>query len=229
MKKICALLTLVLFAAPTVGQERIIGGRLAEEGEFPEVVRVSNGCTATLVGPSVILTAAHCTTGSDSSLSFVVDGKTYRSKCTAGGGPGGLDMSLCKVDEPVVGITPALIKGSVANGTKVTIAGCGCTVWMSQTDGRLRVGNAAVVSTSNVSMTMRNGAAICPGDSGGPTFLRIENAFEELHYLVGVNSQGDGTSSYNPRADTQEAHDFFTSWSKKNGDVEICGVTSDCL
>src|SRR5688572_16155212 len=38
----------------------IVGGVQAGSGEFPWVVRLSNGCSGTLVRQQVVLTAAHC-------------------------------------------------------------------------------------------------------------------------------------------------------------------------
>ncbi len=43
-------------------QEEILGGDLASVGQFPTVVAIVNAglCTGTLVGPDLVLTAAHC-------------------------------------------------------------------------------------------------------------------------------------------------------------------------
>lgn len=38
----------------------IVGGELAEPGQFPWVVRLSVGCAGALTAPRVVLTAAHC-------------------------------------------------------------------------------------------------------------------------------------------------------------------------
>lgn len=54
-------------ALPAGQQLRIIGGKLADEGEFPDCVAVGSAsrfcCTGTLIARNVVLTAAHCVLG----------------------------------------------------------------------------------------------------------------------------------------------------------------------
>jgi len=108
-------LTSFAFARPVkdIDPGRIIGGREAEEGDYPYFVDM-DGCGGTLIAPDIVLSAAHC--GSRKGINVIVG--AYRNELLAGGGQrrtcveyiqdprfdydnGNFDFSLCKLDEPV--------------------------------------------------------------------------------------------------------------------------------
>lgn len=229
------LLSFVL-AAPTSisfgSTQRLINGSPVEEGTFQEVVRIKtggSGCTATVVGPRVIVTAAHCAnTGSVSK--FMVGGVQYDAKMTRSSLYPRQDHDICigVTDEEITGVKPASIGGSAEKGTRITLLGYGCTKpgGSGGNDGVLRVGETEVISFKNFDMVMKQsgGAALCYGDSGGPAFV-IE---EGKHLLLGINSKGNiRDTSYDTRTDVEESKALFQKFTEDQG-VEICGVNLEC-
>ncbi len=219
----------------TFADSRIINGKEVEPGTYKEVVNIrtgSSGCTATIIGPRVILTAAHCAKGGESS-EFTVEGIKYSAKITQSSQYSSKDHDIA------LGVTANEIKGieyaTVINkvdvakaGIGINLLGFGCTQpgGGGGNDGKLRIGSTAIVNFSGFDMVSRmsNGAALCYGDSGGPAFL-VENG---KNILLGVNSKGNiYDTNYNTRLDIKESQDFFQSFISSNN-VEICGINKDC-
>lgn len=211
----------------------LINGVPVADGEFEEVVRIridNAGCTATIVGPRVILTAAHCgETGKEAKFTF--DGEDYTAQITQSPlyPTKDLDISVGIVDKDILGATPASVGGKAVIGKELTILGYGCT----QTDGTggndgvLRIGQAKIVGwagTYDVVSRTPGGAALCFGDSGGPAFLEDSGKFE----LLGINSKGNIVdTNYNSRLDHKDSMDFLKKIAKDKK-VDICGVNANC-
>jgi secreted trypsin-like serine protease len=60
---VLGLVASLLTAAPAAAALGVVGGALAQEGQFPWMVRLSMGCGGALTAPRVVLTAGHCVTG----------------------------------------------------------------------------------------------------------------------------------------------------------------------
>lgn len=190
-----------------------------------------SGCTASLVGPRVMVTAAHCGKSGTSSQ-FEVQGKSYstqneRSPLYPGEDH---DILLGLVDKPVEGIAYQ----SVANlppkvGDALYLYGFGCIQpgGGGGNDGILRTGESEVSSFSNYDFVAKkpNGAALCFGDSGGPGFVEVDGE----KYQVGVNSKGNiSDTSYLADLSKTDSQKFFKDFAAKHS-VEICGVNKDCF
>lgn len=166
--------------------DTVVGGSVTLD--HPEVGSIS-GCTATLVAPEVVITAAHCLsygsrTSPGSYGTFTIEGsggarsrytiRRYRSYASSVGPD---DVALIQLAEavPASVATPAPIASAYpARGDRVTIYGYGCTRRGTSTDWRKRRYEHAFGASTT---------ALCPGDSGGPTLtaagevLRINSGY----------------------------------------------------
>lgn len=213
----------------------LINGNPVQTGAFKFVVRIRTGnagCTASVVGPRVVATAAHCAnTGATST--FSIDGVTYSAKITRHPDYPGVDrdLALGVIDKDVV-LTEY---GSVANavdlakvGDALRLMGYGCTQpgGTGGNDGVLREGMATITGFSgNDIVTGKAGeGALCFGDSGGPSFLQGNGKLIN----IAQNSKGDiKVRSYLARWDAPTGQSFLVSFAKANS-VEICGFTKEC-
>lgn len=254
MKKLILLLVF-LFSPSLLAQEQtLIGGVPVRPGEYPEVIRISDGsgyCTASIVGEKVILTAAHCSkengeivpVSEDSEYQFVFEQNVYKAKCSLAPsyrngrtGVGSEDIALCKIDRKV-DVKYAIVSTDEPQiDDTVTLIGYGCIRGRNSeggagggNDGILRVGDAIVYrnSTDNYHHWHADrGASLCYGDSGGPAFFKVENPKDDYHYIAGVNSMGD-IESYSLLTSTKQSIGFFKAYELTNK-VEICGISADC-
>jgi trypsin len=201
-------------------EAQIIGGDPAAEGQFPYIVALAdasdpsfNYCGGQLVEADVVLTAAHCTVGSDPSDVVIRHGDTdiaetdvyevediviasnYNSSTMRN------DWSLIKLTEAIPGaVTVPLATSDPNNHGTLTVAGWGTTESGSTSDDLLYVdvpyvtdaqcrsayGSEFNAATMLCAGDLANGGVdSCQGDSGGP----LVNA---SGVLVGIVSWGYG-------------------------------------
>lgn len=225
---------LLLFClASQASESRLIKGTPVAPGTYQEVVRIvtgSSGCTASVIGPRVILTAAHCApTGATSK--FVLGGVTYSAKMTRSSLYPGKDhdLNLGVLDKDVpAGVAPVNIyAGVVKAGDKIHILGYGCTNpgGGGGNDGVLREGDASVTGLSGYDI-VSTGAALCFGDSGGPAMMF--DAATGKYRQVSVNSKGNiQDTNYTASLVSPESLAFFRKFAVDNS-VDVCGVTKEC-
>lgn len=220
----------MLAAAPALQHDTdpvgIVGGASVSTCGWPTTV-YTGGCTATLVHKKAISTAQHC--GIPSSIQFgesAGDGPSVDVlDCV---GDGSEDAMLCELAEEVtqLPVTPVLFgceaEAHLVPGTPVVIAGFGQTsygngggtkLWAEQTieavePGRVIIGQAG------------DGTSPCPGDSGGPVFVQVDDGSWRVFGTVLGGTTG---TPCNSAADFQRIDQVVGNFEDQTGlDITPC-------
>jgi secreted trypsin-like serine protease len=189
-------------------------------------------CTATLIAPSVVITAAHCLAGSSAQpMEFlpaldVEDAQggagvaVRRAFVHPGFGiraTGSLhDIALVELASPLERLVPeSLLDASTSNaslhaGAGVELVGYGRTSQSSVTGRR----NAAIatirtVATDEMTIGAPGEAQSCEGDSGGPAFLVGSDGIRRLAGIVS-RSANDATECVDGTVHTRA--DAYAEW-----------------
>ncbi|MFE7131384.1 S1 family peptidase [Streptomyces sp. NPDC057638] len=208
--------TTAFAAAPPV-----VGGTRAAQGEFPFMVRLSMGCGGSLLTQQIVLTAAHCVSGSGNNTSItatagVVDlqsASAIRVRSTkvlqAPGYNGtGKDWALIKLAQPINLPTLKIAEDASYDNGDFQIAGWGAAREGGAQQRYLLKATVPFVSDADCQRAYpelvgeeeicaglpRGGVDTCQGDSGGPMFRR-DNAGQWIQ--VGIVSWGYGCARPN--------------------------------
>ncbi|MDX3855525.1 serine protease [Streptomyces sp. AK02-01A] len=195
----------------------VVGGTRAAQGEFPFMVRLSMGCGGALYAPNIVLTAAHCVSGSGNNTSItatagVVDlqsASAVKVKSTkvlqAPGYNGyGKDWALIKLAQPINQPTLKIATTTAYNSGTFTVAGWGAATegggqqryllkatvpFVSDSSCNSSYGGDVIAAEEICAGYAQGGTDTCQGDSGGPMFRRDSaNAWIQ----VGIVSWGNG-------------------------------------
>ena len=165
----------------------LVGGQFTtarpEVGKFVNRYNTASGagCTATLIAPNVVLTAAHCTKWENWDVPTTLEGgyfditavdgtvtRHYIEAVVSFGTPetlGSTDISLLRLtyDIPANQAQPARLATAYPTAGSATIFGYGCNDRSDQEN------NPATGHKQMRAISLGDVKLICPGDSGGPT------------------------------------------------------------
>ena len=169
---------------PPPPPDAIFGGQAATTCAWPTAVRVG-GCSGPLVHPEIVVYAAHCGTPGSVRFGEYDNGPSVSAQCGTNPGYGGSgdvahDWAICRLSQPVnLPVTPILFGcelDMLGPGTPVVQAGYGATTdaggfgvkyWVDSFINN--IDEPGVLSVGG------GGIGACPGDSGGPLFIELED------------------------------------------------------
>ncbi len=204
-------------------------GREVQPDEFEEVVPLTVGnssCLGTIIGPRVVMTAAHCAQAGSKGV-FHFGGNDYSAIFTRS--PiyprTDHDMALGVTKTDIVGARPLTVSGVLTVGATVNV------VAMAMDRPSKRDTEVQITGLSGLDAIAEHpkGPVIYYGDSGAPAFVDQNNGIAGFLSKGGATPNGSfGSLFYLTRTDLPESQSFLKDFATANY-VDICGVNRYCL
>jgi hypothetical protein len=167
----------------------IVGGHDAPSPLVAAVAQVGH-CSATVVGPTVVLTSAHCldgpvdhvmVNGNEVAVAACERHPAYR--------PGEIahDVGYCRLATKVGGALPLDTVFDLAQGESVTLAGFGASAPAAREKPALRMVSTSIVRADADHLEVGTATATaCRGDSGGPVLVERGGAYGVTGIIEGA-------------------------------------------
>ena len=228
---------------PAGGKPQVVNGTPQDPSAWPAsfILKVAGGgCTATVVGPKTILTAAHCLKSSLKGRINTPGGAATEVACTIHpeytptdtDPKTSVDFALCATMNPINVAAYERIgtdRAATVKGTNVVLLGYGCTQ-QGGVDfgfGVLHRGDAQIDRVgigADIYLTTFGANAVCYGDSGGAGYYYTDRS-KTRRVIIGVNSRGNiKDTSYISSTATDAFVEWTFAWAAENDNALICGL-----